>query len=109
MGCTYRKGQAEPSGPGPPGSSQCRKTNHSHFNIGERNSDTFPIQKNQVHFWALCGVVKTPFSTIMCETEKLWRAHGIELGSFYTLLSFFLSFLIRIKSEPWLQLTRSGR
>ncbi|XP_069351209.1 sideroflexin-5 isoform X3 [Eulemur rufifrons] len=44
---------------------------HLHVNIGTRNSNTFPTENNQVHFWALHGVVKTPLSTIMCEAEKL--------------------------------------
>lgn len=44
---------------------------YSHVNIRERNSDTFPVKNNQVHFWALRGVVKTLLSTIMCEAENL--------------------------------------
>lgn len=31
--------------PGKQSTSSSRETNHSHFNIGERNSDTFPTQK----------------------------------------------------------------
>lgn len=44
---------------------------YSRINIREKNSDTFTIKNNQVHFWALRGVVKTLLSTIMCEAEKL--------------------------------------
>lgn len=31
--------------PGKQSTSVSKETNHSHFNIGERNSDTFPTQK----------------------------------------------------------------
>ena len=44
---------------------------YSRINVREKNSDTFTIKNNQVHFWALRGVVKTLLSTIMCEAEKL--------------------------------------
>lgn len=41
--------------PGKQPTSISRETNHSHFNIEERNSDTFPTKKkkNQVYLWAL--------------------------------------------------------
>lgn len=53
MSCICREGL-----PGKQSTSVSKETNHSHFNIGERNSDTFPThkKKNQVHLWALHGV-----------------------------------------------------
>lgn len=76
MGCTCREGHADPTSPGPPGvggspSTVVGRLIYSHVNIRERNSDTFPIKNNQVHFWALRGVVKTLLHTIMCEAKKL--------------------------------------
>lgn len=77
---------------------------YSHVNIRERNSDTFPIKNNQMHFWALLGVVKTLLSTIMCEAEKYCR---VPTGRVRILLYFVLfcrCFFIGIK--PWSQLPR---
>lgn len=73
-GCTCREGQADPTSPGPPGGvlhCSVGKLIYSHANIRERNADTFPVKNNQVHFWALPGVVKTLLSTIVYEAEKL--------------------------------------
>lgn len=60
---------------------------YSLVNIRERNSDTFPIKNNQMHFWALRGVVKTLLSTIMCEAEKYCR---VPTGRVRILLYFVL-------------------
>lgn len=75
MGCTCGQRQADPhpqsqvAGSTPP--TVVGRLIYSRINIREKNSDTFTIKNNQVHFWALRGVVKTLLSTIMCEAEKL--------------------------------------
>lgn len=90
MGFTFREGQADPTSPGPPGGSPSTVVGrliYSHVNIRERNSYTFPIKNNQMHFWALRGVVKTLLSTIMCEAEKYCR---VPTGRVRILLYFVL-------------------
>lgn len=42
MSCICREGL-----PGKQSTSVSKETNHSHFNIGERNSDTFPTHKKK--------------------------------------------------------------
>lgn len=59
VSCLCREGL-----PGKQSPSSSRETNHSHFNIEESNSDTFPTQKESSAPLGLTWGGQTPLSTV---------------------------------------------